>query len=244
MKMKRITAGVLSLLCAAALTACGAETIDSGSDIETVLATDTTAAESDAVTTSAEETKTTAVTEKAADTTAAEAADTTAAESTEAATTAAEATTAPEEKTTEAPAQQTEAPATEPPKEEKHIFEELKIGSDPAAYIAAHTNYQRTEADSCLGNGKDINYYYPNSTAPDYKIWSILENGTEKVHEIEFVSSALSTKEGIHIDSTLAEVIETYGAEDGAGYFKKKTADGTLEIFVRNGLVAGIILSE
>ena len=235
MKMKKMTAALLALICASALSACG-ETIQTSTTDETVIATDTSAVTG--TETTAAESATTAVTEAAA--TATEAADTTAADtSTEAATTAGETTAATEEQTTAAPAeQQTEAPATEAPKEEKHLFDELKIGGNPSAYIAAHTNYQRTEGDSCLGNGKDINYFYP-----DFKIWSILENGTEKIHEIEFTGPGVSTREGIHVDSTLEEVMNAYGEEESPNYFRKNIADGKIEVFVEHGLVTTVILS-
>ena len=237
MKKTKIAAALLSLLCAAALTACGAETIDSGSELETVAATNTTASDETTATTAAES-ETTAVTEKAAETTEAAATDTTAAESSEADTTAAEnTTTAAEEQTTEAPAQQTEAPATEAPKEEKHLFDELKIGGASADYRAAHTNFNKRESDSCL-SGRMYEYTYP-----DFVVLANEDNGVEKIESIKLTGPGVSTREGIHVDSTLEEVMKAYGEETSVNYFCKTTADGKLEIYVEHGIVMEIELT-
>ena len=154
--------------------------------------------------------------------------------------TEAAATTAEQAQQTEAPAtqapQQTEAPATEAPKQEQHLFDALKIGGSPADYVAAHPATPR-RSDSCL-EGVDLEYTYP-----DFVLVTNENNGVEKVVMIKITGAGISTREGIHVGSTMEDVIKAYGAGTGADYFSKVTADGLIEVFVQNGIVNEINLS-
>lgn len=236
MKRNHLTAALLSLLCAAALTACGSDPIEPDTAEVTTATTDTTEA-TGTETTAGTDTATTADTKGTTDTNTT-AADESTTESTDTATTAAEeATTAAAEQTTEAPAaQQTEAPATEAPQKEENIFDALKIGGSCADYIAKHTNYQMTEQDSCLVVGKDRAYTYP-----DFILNTVVENGVEKIHSIELTTGNISTRKGIHIGSTAADVTNAYGAAADGEYIYN-TEDGEIEFTVANDAVTSIYL--
>ena len=235
MKRNHLTAALLSLLCAAALTACGSDPIEPDTAEVTTATTDTTEV-TGTETTAGTDTATTADTKDTTDTNTT-AADESTTESTDTATTAAgEATTAAAEQTTEAPAQQTEAPATEAPQKEENIFDALKIGGSCADYIAKHTNYQMTEQDSCLVVGKDRAYTYP-----DFILNTVVENGVEKIHSIELTTGSISTRKGIHIGSTAADVTNAYGAAADGEYIYN-TEDGEIEFTVANDAVTSIYL--
>lgn len=236
MRKMNLTAAILSVLCAAALTACGTETIQNSAIEETTVATTDTTKETSTTT---EATTTAEVTTTEADTTSAEeTADTTTSEEAETETTTVEATEAPAEvQTTEAPAaEQTEAPQTEPPAEEKHLLDELKIGGSCADYIAKNTNYEMRESDSCLVNGKDRVYTYP-----DFILRTVVENGNERIVELEFTSGNVSTRNGIHVGSTEAEVVAAFGAA-ADGEYCYETEDGTFEFLMENGVVQSIYI--
>ena len=235
MKRNHLTAALLSLLCAAALTACGSDPIEPDTAEVTTATTGTTEV-TGTETTAGTDTATTADTKDTTDTNTT-AADESTTGSTDTATTAAEeATTAAAEQTTEAPAQQTEAPATEAPQKEENIFDALKIGGSCADYIAKHTNYQMTEQDSCLVVGKDRAYTYP-----DFILNTVVENGVEKIHSIELTNGSISTRKGIHIGSTAADVTNAYGAAADGEYIYN-TEDGEIEFTVANDAVTSIYL--
>ena len=205
MKKNFVLAAVCGLVCAASLTACGSEPVsnDSTPETTTVTAVSETTAE-DATETTAEDEKATTA---AAETTAAET-------DAEATTTEAEAeeTTAEAVQTTEASAepQQTEAPAQQDdpaPSKDANIFETLKLGSDPSAFVAQNKNYTKTEADSCLVNGKDITYVYP-----EFELHTLLENGKETVKSVYVTGTSIRTPKNIGVGSTKAEVTAAYGA--------------------------------
>lgn len=236
MKKYFIPAAVLSLLCTAALTACGSEPI--GTDLMEEVTTAT--AETTDVTTDTTSGTETATTADTTDTTDAETtdADETTTESTDTATTAAEAaTTAAEAQATEAPAaQQTEALATEAPQADENLFDALKIKGSCADYIAKYTNYQMRESDSCLVVGKDREYTYP-----DFILRTVVENGVETIDSIELTGTSISTRNGIHVGSSEADVLSAYGAATDGEYIYE-TADGKLEITIENGVVTDIYL--
>lgn len=237
MKRNHMTAALLSLLCAAALTACGSEPIEPDTAEVTTATTDTSVV-TGTETTAGTDTATTADTK---DTTDAKttASDETTTESTEAVTTAAEeATTADTEApTTEAPAQQTEAPATEAPQQEEDIFKVLRIDGSCADYIAKHTNYQMREQDSCLVVGKDREYTYP-----DFILRTVVENGNERIVEIELTNGNISTPNGLHIGSTEDDLRNAFGTLNDELTFD--TSDGKLEFTVANGVVTNIYLHK
>lgn len=236
MKRNHITAAVLSLLCAAALTACGSDPIEKDTAEIT-----TTAAETTAVTeseTTGTETATTAETKETKETETSAADETTTESADETTTAAEEATTTAAEQTTEAPAQQTEAPATEAPQNEPNLFDVLKIGGSCADYVAAHKPTSRVEADSCVVVGKDIVYTYP-----DFILRTAVENGVEWIHDLEITGSSIQTKKGIHVGSTEAEVTAAYGAASDLGYIYN-TAEGELEFEMENGVVKKIYLNS
>ena len=231
MKKMQIATVLLSLICAAALTACGGDTAIGDSTPSVTTEAVTTAAETTAESeteTTADAAATTAKETDAAETTEAEQNETTA----EAETTAQQETEAP---ATEAP-QQTEAPATDAPKQEQHLFDALKIGGSPADYTAAH-KVTPSISDSCLV-GKDMEYTYP-----DFTLLTNENNGVEKVVRITITGNGISTREGIHVGSTLEEVKNAYGAGDSDDFISKTTADGLLEITLENGIVTEIALS-
>lgn len=239
MRKMQILSIVLTLFCAAALTACGTDPITADSSVaETTAVTDiteTTAEDETATTAEAETTTAASETDAAATTAETDAAETTVtvaettAEQTQAAATEAPATQAP---------QQTEAPATEAPKQEQHLFDALKIGESSADYRASHTDYTKRESDSCLV-GKDYEYTYP-----DFVLIANENNGVEKIKEIRLTGAGVSTREGIHIGSSEEDVVKAYGAGNGSGAFTHTSADGKLEIFTTNGVVDEIILSK
>ena len=235
MKKMQISAAVLSLLCAAALTACGSDPITADSTAETTAVAETTA-ETEAETTAAESATTAATT-----TADAESETTTSAED-ETTATAEETTTAAEEQTTAATEAQTEAQTTEAPKTEKSFFDEIKIGGSIAEYSAAHQNEMR-ESDSCLVNGKDRTYSFPNAADPDYEIRTVVENGNERIVEIDLKHEGIATREGIQVGSTREEVTNAYGNEAMVDYFTKTNADGKVEVFVEHGIVIEIVVT-
>lgn len=232
MKKMQISAAVLSLLCAAALTACGSDPITADSTAETTAVAETTA-ETEAETTAAE-----SATTAAATTADAESETTTSAED-ETTTTAEETTATEAEQTTAATeASQTEAQATEAPKTETNLFDELKIGSDPAAYLAANTNYSRRESDSCIVNGKDVTY-----TFADFRLETVIENGAERIRIIDITGSGVAVKDGLKVGSKAADAVQAYGAASDPDCYTYQTADGKLEIFIENDTVTEIVLS-
>lgn len=198
-----VLSAVCGLICAASLTACGSDPVsnDSAPETTTVTAVSETTAEDAAETTAADEKATTV----AAETTAAETeADATTTEA------EAEATTVEAVQTTEAPAaepQQTEAPAQQEDPVSANPFEALKLGGDPSSFVAQNKNYSKTEADSCLVNGKDITYVYP-----DFELHTLLENGVETVKSIYVTGKSIRTPKGIGVGSTKADVTAAYGA--------------------------------
>ena len=237
MRKLQLTAILMAVLGAAALTACGADPITTDNSIAETTAvtevTETTAEEAEETTTEAK--KTTAAEEKATEAVT----DVTETETTTV--TEAAATTAEQAQQTEAPAtqapQQTEAPATEAPKQEQHIFDALKIGASPADYVAAHPVTPR-RSDSCL-EGVDLEYTYP-----DFVLVTNENNGVEKVVMIKITGAGISTREGIHVGSKLEDVKNAYGAGDSDSFISKTTADGYLEISLTNGAVTEIDLSK
>ena len=246
MKKNFVISAVCGLVCAASLCGCGDDIVtDSSSTAETTAAV-TTVAETTA---DAEETTTA---ETAETTTAAE---TTAAETGAAETTAPETTAAEESKTdaaaqtTEAPAAQdtqaTDAPATKPaddptptPDLTANIFDTLKLGSDPASFVAQNKNYDRTEADSCLVNGKDVVYTYP-----EFELHTTLENGKESVVELYVTGTSIRTPKGIGVGSTKDEVIQAYGESESPFNVSYTVDGGTLKfMFDDNDKVKAIDL--
>lgn len=238
MRKLQITAILLTLLGAAALTACGKEpdtTENSFAETTAVTeVTETTAEEAEETTTAAE--KTTAADEKTTEA----ATDVTEKETTtvtEAAATTAEAAQQTEAPATQAPQTEAPAPATEAPKQEQHLFDALKIGASAADYRASHNYTNKIESDSCL-SGRNYEYFYQ-----DFSVLVNEDNGVEKIERIKITGNSISTREGIHVGSTMEDVIKAYGAGDGADYFSKVTADGLIEVFVQNGIVESIELS-
>ncbi|MCR4761029.1 MAG: hypothetical protein K5705_12345 [Oscillospiraceae bacterium] len=225
-KFQMMTA-VCALLCAAAMTGCGTAITPEVSVAET------TAVSGTAETTGEAETGTTETTAQTTDDTAETGTTAANASADAAATTATEATTeAPAAETTAAP-QVTQAPATEAPApqateapKDGYLLDDLKLGGSCAAYIAAHTNYQFNEADSCLGGDKDRTYTYP-----DMKLITLVKDGNESIVEIQITGGSFTTRKGIKVGSSMADVKAAYGESSEAMAYVVNTEDGKMKIF-------------
>lgn len=239
MRKLQLTAILLAVLGAAALTACGSDPITTDNSMAETTAvtevTETTAEETEETTTAAE--KTTAAEEQATET-ATDAAETETTTVTEAAVTTAEQAQQTEAPATQAPQTEAPAPATEAPKQEQHLFDALKIGASAADYRASHNYLNKTESDSCL-SGINYEYYYQ-----EFSVLVNVDNGVEKIEMIKITGAGISTREGIHVGSILNDVKKVYGAGDSDDFISKITADGLLEISLSNGVVTEIDLSK
>ncbi len=239
MRKLQLTAILLAVLGAAALTACGSDPITTDNSMAETTAvtevTETTAEEDEETTTEAK--KTTAAEEKATET-ATDAAEIETTTVTEAAVTTAEQAQQTEAPATQAPQTEAPAPATEAPKQEQHLFDALKIGASAADYRASHNPLDKTESDSCL-SGINYEYYYQ-----DFSVLVNVDNGVEKIEIIKLTGAGVSTREGIHVGSKLEDVKKAYGAGDSDDFISKTTADGLLEIILANGVVTEIDLSK
>ena len=227
MKHAQLLLLAAALLSAGLLTACGEDSSSTQtSDTAEVTTTGTTAE-----TTTGTTADTTATTETATDTgtsegTAETTTDTTASE--------AEQTDAPP---ADQPADQNADPQPGTQTTEKLIWDELKIGVDPAAYLAANTNYTKSEADSCIGDGIDIIYTYS-----DRVLYVYSENGKNKLSELEINAPGIKTRKGIEVGASADAVKSAYGASDDDSFCSYTTEDGTLEFLLDGGKVTLITL--
>lgn len=91
---------------------------------------------------------------------------------------------------------------------------------------------------SCAYKGKDRTYKYKNFILYTY---SNTDDGEEYVNGVTFLTTKVSTPEGIKIGSTLEEVIEAYGkAKDNYGIYTYKKGKSKLQIEVTDDAVTNI----
>lgn len=144
------------------------------------------------------------------------------------------------EETTESSAEQTDAPAQEAPAEqldatvpetpspapvEAPVGDDvtfrfngttLRVGDNVSGFVSAVKENSYESAQSCYGNGEDINYYYD-----DFTIYVWNENGNYMTVGIDITGSGAATQKGITIGSTVNDVIAAYGngyTEDAMDY--------------------------
>lgn len=91
---------------------------------------------------------------------------------------------------------------------------------------------------SCAYKGKDRTYKYKDFILYTY---SNSDKGAEYVNGITFLTSKVSTKEGIHIGSTYKSVKKKYGkAKDNFGVYTYKKGKCKLQIEVTDDVVSNI----
>ena len=91
---------------------------------------------------------------------------------------------------------------------------------------------------SCAFKGKDRTYKYKNFILYTY---SNSDNGPEYVNGITFLSTKVSTKEGIHIGSSFDEVKAKYGnGTDNFGVYTYKKGKCKLQIEVTDDKVTNL----
>lgn len=220
MNKKLIAAALLS---ACMLTGCGSNTTSTGKlgSVEIVQdssAADTTAPVSSETTTyPSSETITTPATEA---TTAAAPADTTEApaQSSETQTTGTGTTTASTQSSTSTTTT-TQAP-------QKQLLDEVKLGQDCSAYVAAHKDLIKPieETDSCLGSGKDRVYTYSN-----YILRSYYEDGKDTLKEINITGAGIKDRSGIEVGMKVSDIIAAHGNPVSDGDYTYDTDWGTVE---------------
>lgn len=95
-----------------------------------------------------------------------------------------------------------------------------------------------TVKKSCAYKGKDRTYKYESFILYTY---SHTDNGTEYVNCITFLDDSVSTKEGIHIGSTLSELKKAYGnAKDKFGIYTYKKGKTCIQFEVVDDVVANV----
>lgn len=91
---------------------------------------------------------------------------------------------------------------------------------------------------SCAFKGKDRTYKYKNFILYTY---SNSDKGAEYVNGVTFLTSKVSTKEGIHIGSPLSSVKKKYGnAKEQLGVYTYKKGSCKLQIEVTDDVVTNI----
>lgn len=91
---------------------------------------------------------------------------------------------------------------------------------------------------SCAYNGKDRTYKYKDFILYTY---SNSDQGAEYVNGITFLTSKVSTKEGIHIGSSYSSVKKKYGnAKNRLGIYTYKKGTCKLQIEVTDNVVTNI----
>ena len=220
MKNKNIRMFAAVLMCAGLLTGCGSES--SGTSGSSNAESSVTTSETQTTTTTASATSTESQTTAASD----ETTTTTAEVPTE--------TSAPVVSEQQQEPVQTQAEPTQ----KKLIWDELKIGGSVTEYLSANKNYtNREEADSCMGEGKDIVYTYN-----DRVLMTYLENGKETLVEFDVTSADIPTRKGIRVGSTVAALQASYGPADDGGFYIYNTEDGILEFQTEGDKVSMIML--
>lgn len=94
-----------------------------------------------------------------------------------------------------------------------------------------------TESPSCAFNGMDKTYFYGSFYMDTYPM-----DGKDYVYGWWFADDSVTTKEGIYIGATQADVEKAYGAENfnGDNAYIVTQNEGTLTIIVEDGLVTSI----
>lgn len=113
-----------------------------------------------------------------------------------------------------------------PDEKEPFLLDELHIGKDCTAYIAAHKDYSMEEAPSCIGSGLDRVYTYA-----DIELQTYVENGEETARQITFLTDKPETRKGIRLGSSKADVISAYGEPEEEDFYVYQTEDGELQFF-------------
>ena len=244
---KSFAAAVCAALTALALTACGETSSAVTAELQTAAGTsvtgtnvtaDTKVLEPDSTVTEAEQTDAPAGTTEPQSTAKTETTLQTEATRTDAVTgTAAGSETAASSAASSSAVTTTTAKAPEPA---KHLFDELRPGMDCAAYLNAHPGFMVEAQDSCLGDGEDRIYTYP-----ELEIVTYYENGKDTVMELHILGGSYRTREGIGIHAEAAEVEKVYGEPNEIGY-SYDTPDGVLEFYLDDitEQVAMIVLFE
>jgi len=93
------------------------------------------------------------------------------------------------------------------------------------------------ETPSCAFQGMDKQYTYPG-----YMITTYENNGQDYIYDIYFLDGSVSTPEGIHIGSTLEEMIGAYGEEytEDFGMYIYVKERSKLQFLVEEGVVTSV----
>ena len=230
---KTLAAAVCAALTALALTACGETSSAVTAELQTAAGTsvtgtnvtaDTKVLESDSTVTEAAQTDAPAGTTASQSTAKTETTMQTEATRTDAVTSTTAASETPASSSVSSSAVTTTT--TKAPEPAKHLFDELRPGKDCTAYVTAHPGYKLDEQDSCLGDGKDRIYTYP-----ELEIVTYFENGKDTVMELHILGGSYRTREGIGIHAEAAAVEQAYGEPNEIGY-SYDTPDGVLEFYM------------
>lgn len=94
------------------------------------------------------------------------------------------------------------------------------------------------EAESCAFQGLDKTYYYSGFELTTYP----KDKDTDCISVIYFNDDSVSTKEGIYIGSSEADVVEAYGNEyeGGEGSYSYTRGDNSLMFIIEDGIVTSI----
>lgn len=114
----------------------------------------------------------------------------------------------------------------------------IPINADAAPIIAALGEPKSyTEETSCAFDGLDKTYYYGSFYLTTYPT-----DGKDYVYTLWFADDSISTKEGIRIGSTQAEVERAYGAEsfDGNNAYILVRGETKLTVILTDGIVSSI----
>ena len=97
---------------------------------------------------------------------------------------------------------------------------------------------KKKASKSCAYKGKDRTYKYADFILYTY---SNSDKGAEYVNGITFLTKNVSTKEGIHIGSTFADVKKAYGkGKDNFGIYTYKKGKSRLQIEITNDKVTNL----
>lgn len=123
-----------------------------------------------------------------------------------------------------------------------YVFEtegiEISMDQDAAQVISdlgkAESFY---EADSCTHQGKERVFTYKGFELSTYP-----SGGGDYVKSVWFLSEEAVTQEGIHIGSTIGEMLEAYGDDyvEEKGRYVYTSEDAVLTFYTKKGLVSGV----
>lgn len=113
---------------------------------------------------------------------------------------------------------------------------ELFAPAEPIVHaLGEPKNY--TESPSCAFNGMDKTYFYGSFYMDTYPM-----DGKDYVYGWWFADDSVTTKEGIYIGATQADVEKAYGADkfNGDNAYVVTQNEGTLTVIVEGGIVTSI----